>query len=389
MLSVNLLASEAGLRTPLPINAGPQMSDIAKQSATVPPKLAKPDRAYQFEASRNFRLWLAENRCSLAFSAYYTGTLFLLGLDKNGKLAKSTHSFSRCMGICGDADKIWASSLHQVWRFSNYIGSYAREQGYDRIYRPRVAHVTGDLDIHEMGETADGRLVFVNTLFSCLATLSDTRSFETLWTPPFISKVAAEDRCHLNGLAMKDGQPLAVTAIAQSDVAQGWREHRQDGGIIIDVASKEIVASGLSMPHSPRWAMGRLWVLNSGTGGFGYIEAGSGAFREVAFCPGYARGMAIHGRHAVIALSKPREQNTFGGLKLQDRLAQHKIGARCGLMIVDLETGTASDWLRIDGSVQELFGVAVLSGVRNPAILGDPVHNSTQLVAQPENTAGA
>ncbi len=346
-------------------------------------KQAVAARAYQFEASRNFRLWLAENRCSLAFSAYHAGILFLLGLGRDGKLTKSTHRFSRCMGIHGDAEKIWASSLHQVWRFSNHIGDHAKELGFDRIYRPRVAYVTGDLDIHEMGETADGQLIFVNTLYSCLAKLSDTLSFQPVWIPSFISRLAAEDRCHLNGLAMKDGQAFAVTAISQSDVGQGWREHRATGGVVIDVASNEVAASGLSMPHSPRWALGKLWVLNSGTGGLGYIAPGAGIFHEVTFCPGYARGMAILGKYAVVALSKPREKSTFGGLALEDRLNQHKVSARCGLMIVDLETGNAIDWLRIEGSVEELFGVVILPNIRNPAILGDPRSQGSQLTAYP------
>lgn len=337
--------------------------------------------AFEMEASRNFRAWLAETRCSLAFTTYQGGALFLIGLKPDGTLSRSTHRFSRCMGLYADGDKIWVSSLHQVWRFSNHVSDLAREQGYDRIYRPRVSHVTGDLDIHEMAENAAGQLVFVNTLHSCLATLSVERSFQPVWRPGFISRLAAEDRCHLNGLAMRDGTPYAVSAIAQSDVASGWRDHRRDGGIVIEVATQGLLAQGLSMPHSPRWAFGRLWVLNSGNGGFGYIDPASQRFHEVAFCPGYARGMAIFGKYAVIALSRPRENATFGGLPLADRLAHHRIEARCGLMIVDLESGSALEWMRIRGAIGELFDVAVLAGVRQPVILGDPRTQGSQLGA--------
>ena len=100
---------------------------------------------------------------------------------------------------------------------------------------PQVGYVTGDLDIHDLavdGSSAEGsgapagggRLVFVNTLFSCLATVSEKQSFLPLWRPPFVSKLAAEDRCHLNGLAMRGGKPAWVTAVSESDVADGWRE---------------------------------------------------------------------------------------------------------------------------------------------------------------------
>lgn len=57
-----------------------------------------------------------------------------------------------------------------------------------------------------------GRLLFINTTFSCLATLQTGFSFKPLWRPPFISKPVAEDRCHLNGLAMRGGQPTYATA---------------------------------------------------------------------------------------------------------------------------------------------------------------------------------
>lgn len=346
----------------------------------------RPDRQYRISTTRNFNLWMFENQCSLSFSAYHAGLLFLLGNGPDGKLTKSTHNFSRCMGICGDSDKIWAASLHQIWRFSNHVDQIERSLGHDRIYRPRVAYVTGDMDIHEMAETGDGELIFVNTLFSCLAKLSDRVSFEPVWKPAFISKLAAEDRCHLNGLAMRDGKPYAVTALGRTDVAQGWRDHRTDGGVIIDVASNEIVASGLSMPHSPRWAFGKLWVINSGTGGFGYIDSATGKFEEVAFCPGYGRGMTIHGRFAIVGLSTQREKSTFGDLPLDERLSKNGVKARCGLMIIDLETGSAVESLRIEGSVQELFGVIALPGVRNPALMGDPVRQTSKLVTVPDNT---
>jgi len=120
------------------------------------------------------------------------------------------------------------------------------------MYVPLNGHTTGDLDIHDVAVMDDGQVVFVNTLFSCLSVLDAKSSFTPIWQPKFISKLAAEDRCHLNGLAMEDGKPKYVTAIAQADVADGWRDHRQDGGCIIDVTNDEIIATGLSMPHSPR-----------------------------------------------------------------------------------------------------------------------------------------
>src|SRR3546814_16408847 len=85
-----------------------------------------------------------------------------------------------------------------------------------------------------------------------VATLSDRHSFVPHWRPRFISDDAPEDRCHLNGMAMRDGRPAFASCLAESDAPQGWRAQRKDGGVLFDIATGEAVLRGLSMPHSPR-----------------------------------------------------------------------------------------------------------------------------------------
>ena len=262
------------------------------------------------------------------------------------------------------------SSLYQVWYFENILVAGQRQDYFDKLYIPQIGYTTGDLDIHDMGVDAQGQLIFVNTLFGCLATLSHACSFKSLWQPSFISKLAAEDRCHLNGLAMKEGRPAFVTAVSCSDVADGWREHRRDGGVVIDVESQEIILSGLSMPHSPRWHNGKLWLLNSGSGEFGYVDVAAGRFEPVSFCPGYMRGLNLYGDFALVGLSKPRHNKTFSGLALDDNLKSRTAEPRCGVQVIDLKTGDAVHWLRMEGVVDELYDVVVLPNVRCPMALG-------------------
>jgi uncharacterized protein (TIGR03032 family) len=263
------------------------------------------------------------------------------------------------------------SSLYQIWRFENALSPGEQHQGYDRLYVPQLGYTTGDLDIHDVGVDTAGRPVFVATLFGCLATTSETHSFTPLWRPPFISKLAAEDRCHLNGLAMRDGTPAYVSAVAATDVADGWREHRRDGGVVIEVGTNETVCAGLSMPHSPRFRDGTLYVLNSGTGHFGSIDPQRKTFEPIAFCPGYLRGLVFADRFAVVGLSRPRSENkTFAGLKLGETLAAKDVSARCGMMVIDLKSGDIVHWMNIQGIVEELYDVAVLADVVRPMALG-------------------
>lgn len=326
--------------------------------------------ALEISASRQFTSWLASQNISLAFSTYQTGKLFLIGLAQSGKLSVFERTFERCMGLWASADRLYTSSLYQLWRFENALEPGQLQNGFDRFYVPQVGYTTGDLDIHDIAVDSDNKVIFVNTLFSCLATVSESHSFIPLWQPPFISRLAAEDRCHMNGLAMDNGQPRYVTAVSQSDVADGWRDRRRNGGCVIDVASKEIVLSGLSMPHSPRMYQDKLWLLNSGTGYFGSVDIDSGTFTPITFCPGYLRGLAFVGDYAIVGLSKMRGNKTFSGLDLDDNLAAKDVEARCGLQIIDLRNGDIVHWLRISGMVEELYDVAVLPGVRQPMALG-------------------
>ena len=325
---------------------------------------------FELTASRQFAAWLAEQRVSLAFTTYQVGKLFLIGLDPSGRLSVFERTFNRCMGLWGDGQTLWMSSLYQLWRFENVLAPGQVHDGFDRCYIPQVAYTTGDLDVHDVTVDFSGRVVFANTLFGCLATVSERHSFVPLWKPPFLSKLAAEDRCHLNGVATWEGRPRYVTMVSQTDVADGWRDRRADGGCVFDVRTNEPVVSGLSMPHSPRVHGERLWILESGTGQFGFVDAERGVFEPVAFCPGYLRGLTFVGNHAVVGLSKPRENKTFAGLALDDQLASRDANPRCGLHVIDLASGDIVHWLRIEGIVSELYDVIALPGVVRPTALG-------------------
>jgi uncharacterized protein (TIGR03032 family) len=227
--------------------------------------------------------------------------------------------------------------------------------------------MTGDIHVHEMAWAAPaGELWFVNTLFSCLCTLDEGHSFVPRWRPPFITALAAEDRCHLNGLALADGRPRYVTAMAETDTPRGWRPNKATAGCLIDVDSGRTVARGFAMPHSPRVHQGRAWLLDSGTGRLVTVDPATGDVRAVAEQPGYVRGLALYGSYAFVGLSKIRETSTFGGVPI----AQRRESLRCGVGVVELATGRDVGHLEFKSGVDEIFDVQVLPGVRLPAISG-------------------
>ena len=365
-----------------------------------------PQPAFEITTSRNFLGWMADEKLSLALTTYQTGKMFLLGLQADGRLSVFERTFNRCMGLCAaqggtgnvSGQTLWMSSLYQLWRFENLLDpGQATREGYDRLYVPMKGYTTGDVDIHDLvveqrpAELGGDRPVFACTLFNCLATTSETHSLQPLWKPPFISAFAPEDRCHLNGLAAdpETTKPRYVTCVSKSDVADGWRDRREGGGVVVDVTTDEIVAEGLSMPHSPRLHRdfpGKLWLVNSGTGFLGYVDLKTGKFEEVTFLSGYGRGMAIAGPYAIVGLSTCRENRTFSGLPLDKNLADRDTDPRCGLQVIDLRTGDSPHWVRMSGILKELYDVVALPSVIRPMALGfktDEIRRMLRLAATP------
>ncbi|WP_375470562.1 TIGR03032 family protein [uncultured Nostoc sp.] len=340
---------------------------------------AKASLPVEILASRYFIDWLQSQQISLAFSTYQSSRLMLLGVNAHGQLSGFERVFDRAMGLYATPERIYLSSRSQLWQLDNVLTPGQLYDGYDKLYIPRIAYTTGDLDIHDLAVEADHeRIIFISTILNCLATVSDRHSCIPLWKPKFISSLVNEDRCHLNGLAMVDGKPRYVTLCGESDVVDGWRDKRQSGGCIIDIQSDQVIARGLSMPHAPRFYQGKLWLLNAGTGEFGYIDS-DGVFQPVAFCPGFLRGLAFSGDYAIVGLSKPRDK-TFSGLKLNENLVSKNTEPRCGLMVIDLKTGGVVHWLRLEGEVTELYDVQVLSGVARPQALGFQTEEIQQMI---------
>lgn len=317
--------------------------------------------------------WLKQAEIGLVLTTYQTNRLFLLGVEPDGTLSGFERIFDRPMGLhtSPDGRRLTMATRYQIRTLVDALPAAETYEGYDRVYVPRQAHTTGELDTHDLHRTSDGEVLFVNTQFSCLAQLSDTHSFRPVWTPPFVSQVSPEDRCHLNGLAMEDGEPRYATAVSRSDVAAGWRDRRDGNGVVIDVQTDEVVADGLTMPHSPRLHDGALYLINAGTGDLGRINPNTGAFEPIAFVPGFGRGLAFHDDTAIVGLSQPRGDELFQDLPLGQRLAEKNADPRCGLFMIDLDTGSTAHWLTFTGDiVEELYDVQVLPNTVRPMALG-------------------
>jgi len=330
---------------------------------------AAPTNPFHLHFSDGFAAWLAGRHAALAFTTYTAGKVVLVGPGDGGGLVVAERSFGMAMPLLPTATGFHLGTEHMVWRFENALPAGGRLDGWDRIYLPRTAHVSGGVDIHDLALAADGALVAAVTLYNCLATLDARGSFNPIWRPAFVDRIVAEDRCHLNGFCLEDGVPAYVTLTAATNEAGGWRRQRADGGQVVGVRDDRVVASGLAMPHSPRLHRGGLWVVEAGTGWLLRIDPRDGVVARVAWCPGFVRGLRFSGDYALVGLSKPRDR-TFAGLPLDGELARRGVEPACGVCVVDLRSGTIAHRMEITGFVEEIYDVALLAGAHAPLLVG-------------------
>jgi len=341
-------------------------------AAALPPPTGTMD--IQIAASGGLAPLLAQLRTSLVVSTYEAGAVVVVRAV-GATLHIHMVRVDRAMGIAAQGNRLALGTRHRIVEMSNMpvlaphlAQAAAGEPGPDACFVPLNTHVTGEIDLHEIAWGGD-ELWFVNTRFSCLCTRDVLTSFNPRWRPPFVTRLAAEDRCHLNGLAMDGSRPAYVTAFAATDDAEGWRAQRTTGGLVLDVASGETVAGGLSMPHSPRLHGGQLWVAESGRGTLARVDRASGTVDTVCRFEGFTRGVDFVGNFAFVGLSKVRESRSFGGVPVTEQIDVDR--RFCGVQVVDLTTGRSVAFLQFESGVGEIFAVQALPGVSYPAFVDD------------------
>ncbi|MDB5385608.1 MAG: hypothetical protein JWM11_1254 [Planctomycetaceae bacterium] len=337
-------------------------------------------------ASDHFADWMANLPGTLAVTTYQAGKLAFLGW-RGQQLSLLMRQFDKPMGLAVDplgSGKLALATRNEITLFANanlLAPEFLLNQPsqYDALFLPRVTYHTADLNVHDVGWGHDG-VWFVNSRFSCLSRLSSDYSFVPCWQPPFISELVPEDRCHLNGLAMFEGRPKYVTALGECDKVGGWRENKAAGGILLDVESREILVRGLSMPHSPRWHQGRLYLLNSGTGELLAFDPVTFKIDSICTLPAYLRGLCLIDNWAVVGLCQIRETHIFGGLPVQQKFKQ----LLCGLGVVDLGTGNLVATFQFTSGCTEIYDIQFLPGMRTPNILNLTQEPTRQAFTAPD-----
>lgn len=328
--------------------------------------------AFQCTYSPGIPALLSHLGISLVVSTYQAGKVIFISPHEDG-LIQLPRNFTKPMGLAVDGRRLAVATRHEVVVLANdprLAGLHPSRPGqYDALFVPRASYFVNEVDLHDMAWAGDD-LWAVNTLFACLCTIDRDYSFVPRWRPPFISALAPEDRCHLNGMVLVDGRPRYASALGTADTPIGWKENRYGGGVLVDCVADEVVLAGLAMPHSPRVYEGRVYLLLSLLGALVEVHPDSGTYTEIARVPGFVRGLARHGDYVFVGMSKIRPGRAFPDLPLdRDKLLP-------GVAVIHLPSGEVMGLIQYQTDCEEIYDVQVLPGLRRPGIigLGDGMH---------------
>ena len=327
-------------------------------------------------------LW--QLKCSIVISTYQAGKVVIISAKNEEELVQLPRDFRQAMALGVRDSRLAVAGIHEVTVLAHEPGLAPRyphqPETYDTLYVPRASYYTGSLDIHGL-EWGNRGLWAVNTVFSCLSLIDDTYSFVPQWRPSFVSQLAPEDRCHLNGMAMHDGEPLWATALGTGDTAKSWRAQITTGGVLMHVPSGEIIARDLPMPHTPRIYDGRLVMLMSATGEVALMDTDNGRYQVIKKIPGFLRGMSRCGDYLFVGQSKIRKKSSaFKDLAIADDATSS------GFTVMHMPTASIVAELRYMSSVDEIYDIEVLQGLRRPGILNTQKDTHHQALTMPGTT---
>lgn len=323
----------------------------------------------KFSSTTNNYLFklLDELKCTLVFSTYQSGCIVLIS-SKDGKVRQLTRAFKKPMGIALKDNRMAVATYDETILFyknKELADKYPNNpKTFQSLYMPRVTYHTGILDLHDVCYGKDDDLFAVNTLFSCISKLSSKYSFEPYWKPPFISSLEPEDRCHLNGLAIKNGNPKYATALSKGDTAYSWRKNITNSGVLIDIESNEIILDKLPMPHSPRFIDNDLFILLSAKGQIARVDIESKTYQVVVQESGVLRGMCEYGNYVFVGVSKPRESSqTFQKLPSNIKVQE------AGVLVFFKPTWHKVGEIKYSDTIDEIFDVQIIPNLQRGNIL--------------------
>ncbi|MCD4791704.1 MAG: TIGR03032 family protein [Bacteroidales bacterium] len=329
--------------------------------------MEKEEKRFKIKYDRSVAQVLTEIKSVIAISTYQASKVIFIGAENDTSLFQIPITFKKPMGIALSDNKMAVATLDEIQIFSD-SKILAKKFPYnteifDSLYLPRATYYCGLTDLHDLS-FGKGGLWAVNTRFSCISSFDINYSFIPRWKPSFITELAPQDRCHLNGMAMIDKTPAFVTALSKTNTAEGWRDNITKDGVLIKVPSGEIILDNLAMPHSPRIINDELYLLLSARGEVIRCDVKNKKYEVLTKISGFIRGMAFYKNYLFVGLSKVRKTS-----KTFSKLPVSEMANYAGIVVIDLLTNKIIGEITYQTTVEEIYDVQILTNTLKPGLI--------------------
>lgn len=302
----------------------------------------------------------------LAVSTYTSNGLIIAGISQKGEERWLNIQLNRPAGIgltsnslyVAEADRILGFSINELNQtFNLYADPIDNSPATYTGLIPQIANITGKILCHDLFSCTNEQFYCVNTKYSSLSFFSKSENIERFWMPPFITDWTDQDFCHLNGLGVSNGVPMVVSCLSSTNFSNGWRFFPPNCGVLVHVEKNEIIASGLTLPHSPRCIEDSVYFLQSGLASICTLDLRNNTIETLLELPGFARGLAINGNYAFVGLSAIRNSNLWEDLPIKKKRSTLK----SGLLVVDLCQRKIVSSYYFTGGTEEIFDIQIIS----------------------------
>ncbi|MDA3927524.1 MAG: TIGR03032 family protein [Prolixibacteraceae bacterium] len=319
--------------------------------------------------SKEFPIILREKNIVLGLSTIDTNKLIFLRGNEENNIVQFLRNFEHPTGLAIKDDFLAVASRSdlQLFRTNHKLAkSFPGDKNkFDQIFLPKLTYHCGNVDLHDIAFVNE-KIIGISTAYSCLLEFSDSYSFNPIWKPDFITDLKNEDRCHLNGLAIKNGEIVALTALGKTNYKEGWRKNKVNGGVLIDYKTKEILLDQLGAPHSPTISGNEIFIALSATGEILKYNMDTKEHCIIANLAGYVRGIKIIDDYIFVGLSKLRNKS----LDVIDfPVAKKQLS--CGIYILSKKTGNTIAHLHFEKDVNEIYSIQLFKNSKNTILFSN------------------
>lgn len=355
-------AQKQALRDPLQITSGAAAHDFGISSSSI-----------RYQGSDSFIRLLKKHKISLLISREYEHLLLLLTAEQ-GKLMQTFFPIPHPSGIAvhPSGNQFYVASTrnpNRIVEFSLVSNALQRagasSAALNAKWLPtRSKFYPGATYLHDLVFIQNelyANSVGFNAVFK--PDLSTARQEELLWCPPSLIKDAVPEingnYLQLNSIAAADSlQSSFFTASTEhpQSYRPGHKKFKVDQrGVVFEGLNGNVVARGLTRPHSARLHKGKIWLCNSGYGQFGYVEQGE--FIPLIKLPGWTRGLCFSDNIAFVGVSRILKgfEHYAPGLLTTNQ--------ECAVYAIDLHSGESIGSVHFPAGNQ-IFALECLSAKR-------------------------